>query len=205
MEQAIPAGPGRHPAILLLHGSGGNTGFWLERIAPFLGRLNIAIFAPHYFDSTGTIRAESAQLFDGIHVPLWLEAVQDAITHVAANPAVDPRRIALVGISLGGFLSLALGTILAGKRKLRAIVEVSGGLAAPWDLQATSDFPPTLILHGDTDTVVPVANAHNLDTLLTGLKVPHEKRILAGEGHWFSSGGQMQLLGAIAPFLGRYL
>ena len=112
-------------------------------------------------------------------------------------------RVALVGISLGGFLALALGTDPA--NRIKAIVDISGGLAAPWDQQATAQFPPTLILHGEADTVVPVTQARAVDGILTRLKAPHETKILAGEGHWFSSGAQFRMLGAIAPFLGKYL
>ena len=203
LDTALPEAPGRHPAIVLLHGSGGNIGFWLDRIAPFITRLNVAIFAVHYFDSTDTTRAEPAQLTDGIHVPIWLQTARDGLAHIGTLPGVDASRIALLGISLGAFMSLVLGTEPA--LKLKAIVDVSGGLIGPWSTQATAAFPPTLILHGDADTVVPVQSAHALDALLTRLRVPHETRILPGEGHWFSAGAQLQLLGAIAPFLGKYL
>jgi len=40
IDEQEPAVAGRHPAILLVHGSGGNVSFWFERIAPQLARLN---------------------------------------------------------------------------------------------------------------------------------------------------------------------
>ena len=198
-----PAKLGPLPAILLLHGAGGNVDFWLDRIAPFVSRLGIAIYAVHYFDRTGTTRADASILHDGKHVPLWLETIADALAHIAGRPGVDSKRIALVGISLGAYLALALGT--RAPASIRAIVDISGGLAQPFDSAATSAFPPTLILHGDADTVVPVGNAHALSALLARLKVPHQLEILHGEGHWFSSGSQMRILGAVAAFLGRFL
>ncbi len=199
-----PTGPGPFPAILLLHGAGGNVSFWLDRIAPFVGRLGIAIYAVHYFDRTGTVRADAATILDGYHVPLWLDAVNDALEEIAANPAVNPRRIALLGISLGAFLSLAHAT-LPNRRRVRAIVEVSGGLALPYAGNASATFPPTLILHGEMDTVVSVSEARSLDALLTRLEIPHQVQLFPAEGHWFSPGAQLRILTAIAGFLGQRL
>lgn len=210
LESFIPEGTGHPsseilalPALLILHGSGGNTGFWLDRISPFTKHLSLALFAVHYLEATGDSRAQPAQLSDGIHVPLWIEAARQAIHLIAANPAVDPQRIALIGISLGAFMSLALGT--DSTLNIRAIVDISGGLIPPWDARATPAFPPTLILHGDRDNVVTPSHAHTLDATLTRLNVPHETRILPGEGHFFSGAAQLQLLSAIPGFLAQYL
>jgi len=38
-------------------------------------------------------------------------------------------------------------------------------------------MPPTLILHGDKDVLVNVAEAHSLDELLTAANRPHEMHI----------------------------
>ncbi len=203
LDAHLPATTGPHPALLLLHGSGGNIGFWLDRIAPYLSRLGVALFAPHYFDRTGTTRADPATLQDGIHVPLWLETVQDALAHIAAQPNIDPNRIALVGISLGAFLSLALAT--RPSLPIRAVVDLSGGLVPPYEALATPSFPSTLILHGEADTIVPVALAHALDALLTRLGVQHQTVLLPGEGHWFSPAAQFRILTAVAAFLGKHL
>ena len=198
-----PLSPGPHPAILLLHGSGGGVSFWFDRIAPMLSRLGVLVYAVHYFDRTGTERATPAMLADGTHVPLWLATARDSVLYVGRQPGVDPRRIALVGVSLGAFLSLALGS--APDPGIRAIVDISGGLVPPYDAQATGTFPSTLIIHGEADTVVPISLAHSLKARLTALRVPHEQLLLPGEGHWFSAAAQLRILGAIASFLGREL
>ena len=202
IHQTEPTTASKHPAILLLHGAGGNTTFWLDRIAPFVSTLGVALYAPHYFDRTQTQRADPATILDGIHIPLWLETVADTLTHIRSRPNVDPTRIALLGISLGAFLSLAHAATNPG---IRAIVEISGGLVEPYASRATSAFPPTLILHGEHDQVVSLDQARALTTRLQSLNVPHERHILPGEGHWFSPPAQLRILAATAKFLTRYL
>jgi carboxymethylenebutenolidase len=199
------------PAIVLLHGAGGNIGFWIERFAPVLSSAGITLFAPHYFERTNTLRADVETIMDGVHVPKWLDTIAIAREVIAERSNVDSQRIAFVGISLGAFLSMSLAAIDSSldipgdRRAIRCLVEISGGLAEPYASLATPNLPPTLILHGDADTVVPVSHAHNLDSLLTRLGVEHETRILHGEGHWFGPAGQMQLLMHAAAFLNRYL
>ena len=178
--------------------------FWLSRIAPLINRVGIAVFAVHYFDRTRTQYADLGTITDGHHVPLWLNTVADALRNLSARPTVESSRIALVGISLGAYLSLALATE-AQRPPIRAIVEISGGIVGPYSDRATSAFPPTLILHGAQDTVVPVLNAHHLNQTLTRLKVEHQMEILPGEGHLFSPGAQLRILTHVAAFLGRHL
>jgi carboxymethylenebutenolidase len=199
-----PRTPNPHPAVLLLHGAGGNADYWLDRLTPAIARAGIAVYAIHYFDRTGTTRAELPMFTDGIHVPLWLDTIRQAIAHIAQRPAVDPGRVALVGVSLGAFLSLAVAT-QPETPKIKAIVEISGGLVEPYAEDATPAFPPTLILHGDADTVVAVSHAHTLDALLTRLNVFHEVHIFRGETHWFTEGAQLRIFAATAQFLGSHL
>ncbi len=201
-----PAGKGPFRAVLMLHGAGGNVYFWLDHIAPEIAKLGIAVYAVHYFDATGTKFASAAVLADGVSIPLWLQTVRDTLAWIRSRPCVDAKRIGLLGISLGGFIALALGTEDApGGVKLRAIVDLAGGLAPPWDAMATSAFPPTLIVHGENDPVVPVQNALTLDALLTRLHVEHQLHTFPHEGHWFSLAAQVDLLHGIAGFLDERL
>jgi carboxymethylenebutenolidase len=203
IDEHVPPTPGPHPAILLLHGSNGNAAFWSERISPYLEGRNIALYVIHYFDRTGTTSATYNDITDGFHFPAWLSAIADGLAFIRTRPAVDPNRVALIGFSLGGFLALSLATDLASR--VRAIVELSGGLPDPYAAKATSAFPPTLIFHGSEDTYVAVSDAHKLDALLTRLSVPHETHIFKREGHHFGSFAQLQILLSTASFLAKHL
>jgi carboxymethylenebutenolidase len=163
----------------------------------------VAIYAVYYFDRTGTIRADLETIEDGKHVPLWLDTVSRALDHIASLPQVDAARIALLGISLGAYLALA--TAATDSERIRAVVDISGGLVEPWASQATASFPPTLIVHGEADSVVSVAEAHRLDQQLSDLGVAHQALILPGEGHWFSPAGNLRIVKAVAGFLTQHL
>jgi carboxymethylenebutenolidase len=208
---SVIAEENRRPALLILHGAGGNSAFWLDRLAPYAAEAGLAIYAPHYFDRTGTTRADYTAISDGVHVPQWLEAIDAGLRWVASRPGVDPQRIGVVGVSLGAFLSLGLAARLsassdgAERDRIRCLIDVSGGLVEPYAAQATRHFPPTLLLHGEEDTIVAASHARELDGRLSALGVPHDLRILPGEGHWFSSSAQLTLLLAAAGFLQKHL
>lgn len=202
VDQFEPKATGRYPALVVLHGSSGSASFWIERFAPTMLEAGVAAYAPHYFDKTGTQHATSEMIRNGKHSAAWLAAVRDAIGYVASRPAVDPRRIAVVGASLGGFLAIAVGTE---DDRVRALVELSGGVPSGWETRVHPKMPPTLILHGADDHVVPASEAYKLQSLLEEQRVPHEMEIFPHESHWFSSGAQMQLVVRSAKFLMRYL
>lgn len=203
IDYHAPSTPGAHPAIVLLHGSGGNVAFWTDRIAPQLASLKIGLYSVHYFDRTGTTRATTSTILDGVHYPQWLDTIADSLAHVRSRPMVDAGRVALLGVSLGAFLALSLGVDPA--NRVRAIVELSGGMPELYAPQVTAAFPPTLIVHGTQDSVVPVAQAHSLTALLAKAGVRHRAEILLGQGHWFDFGGQARILMAAAEFLGQHL
>jgi carboxymethylenebutenolidase len=191
-----------HPALMVLHGSGGAVSYWVDRFAPTLARLGVATYAPHYFDKTGTQRATAETILDGKHFAQWLEAIRDGFSYIADRPSVDAKRIAVLGISLGGYLAVALG---AEDTRVRAVIEMSGGIAPEWEHRVTSAMHPVLIVHGMQDNVVPVSEAHKLEAVLKRHNVPYQMELLPGETHWFSAAAQPRILMACAGFLGRHL
>ena len=66
-------------------------------------------------------------------------------------------------------------------------------------------MPPTLILHGEQDSVVPVSEAHRLRALLERAGATYEIKLYPGAGHGFSV---LQFLDAgqrTVQFLKKYL
>ncbi len=213
--EEYPFGPSNstvsRAAILLLQGSGGHVEFWVSRLAPFLREAGIHLYAPQYLKRTGTVRADLATITDGKHVPQWLETADDALRFVATRPGVDADRILVAGVSLGAFLALALAARLSAstepvaRRRICAVLDISGGLVPPYDALVTPRFPPTLILHGEADQIVPVSFARDLDRKLTDLGVAHRTELLPGEGHWFGPAALPRMLLATSAFLEQHL
>jgi carboxymethylenebutenolidase len=202
VEQQGPETSGAHPAILVLHGSMGAGSYWLGRFAPTLTRLGIASYAPRYLQKTGSLLATSKKILDGKHFPAWLAAVRDAVSYVAEQPGIDARRIGLLGFSLGGYLAMALAVE---DQRIRAVVELSGGLPPGWEGRVTKDMAPVLLLHGANDPVVPVSEGYKAERLLKERGVACDLQVFPGERHWIGGAAHDKLLLHCAEFLKKNL
>ena len=131
---------------------------------------------------------------------VWTETVRDALTFASRQTGVDPARLGLLGISLGG--GLALATAQKDDR-VRALVVDFGFV--PTSFNPAGRLPPTLVLHGAGDRVVPVSNAQALRTVLERRGIPHEVQIYPGQEHGFAGKAQADAARRIRAFLDRYL
>ena len=197
VERYGAAGAGRRPAVVLLHGSDG-PGPRYRTAAHLLASAGYHVFLVHYLDRTGESRAHVPTI--GRHLPAWTAAARDGLSVVAGQPGVDPDRIGVLGISLGG--GLALLTAQAEPR-VRAVVTYFGFL--PVSLDPAGRLPPTLVLHGARDRVVPVAAATQLQALLQARRIPHEIQIYPDQGHGFTGAAALDAARRIATFFGRHL
>jgi carboxymethylenebutenolidase len=176
----IPAAEGqRFPAVISLHGSGGGHATMSEP-ACLLAAQGFAVYVLHYFDRTGTAYADKPTIFRNF--PAWMKTLWDAVSHVSSQSAVDPDRIALLGFSLGAYLSLSAATI---DSRIKAVVEYFGGLPKEMKLFMRR-FCPVLILHGEADPTVPVEEAYHLQRVLEKRDLPYEMKIYPGVGHGFT-------------------
>jgi dienelactone hydrolase len=79
-------------------------------------------YVVHYFDRTGDRRTGDAR--EDAVFPEWTAALRDAVTFARADPAVDTARVGALGVSLGGYMALALG---AADARVGRLVVLSGG------------------------------------------------------------------------------
>jgi len=169
-----PAGGEKHPAVVLLHGGAGLTrrGSDFRAYAADLARSGFVVLIPHYFDATHseTMGPPTSERFG-----LWQRAVRDSIGWLRRRP--DVSKVSLLGFSLGGFLAVSLGA------EADAIVEYYGGISDLAPLPAR--LPPTLILHGEADSTVPVREARRLAALLEERHVAHEMHLYPEAEHVF--------------------
>jgi len=95
----LPAGPGPHPAIVLLHGSGSDAGTEYLYNGDFFAAHGIAALV---YDKRGTGRSEGTYTFD--YEQLARDAVA-AVQFLKARSDIDPERIGLAGYSQGGWVA----------------------------------------------------------------------------------------------------
>lgn len=176
------------PAVIALHGAGGGVS-GMERYAGMLAAQGFAVYILHYFDRAG-IDSTNRPTTDTQTIvmqkimrnfPLWMKTLWDAISFVETQPAVDGARIALVGFSLGAYLSLANSAI---DPRVKAVVEFFGGMPKEMNFFMRR-LCPTLILHGEADLTVPVEEAYRLQRLLEKKEIAYEIKIYFGAGHGF--------------------
>ncbi len=220
------------PAVLILHGSRGigrNTVY--ERLAERLAERGYNAFILQYLrpaepadaakagppsaargqGRTAAARSEKARIAAArtktpprrrlIDNESQARAIEDAITAIQALAYVDHGGIGLFGLSLGGFHALA---IAAHDTRVKAVVNMFGAMprqSAP----GVYRMPPTLILHGDRDNVVPVRRAHELARLLKEIGATHELKVYKGQGHSFRGAADQDSLERATEFLLRWL
>jgi uncharacterized protein len=101
---------GRHPAVLLLHGFTGQRGESHRLFVLMARRLAAQGIAAYRFDFRGA--GESEGSYADMTVTRQLAEVAAAQALLQAHPELDPRRLGLLGLSMGGMvaaLSVGLG------------------------------------------------------------------------------------------------
>jgi carboxymethylenebutenolidase len=177
-----PNGPGKYPAVVVVHGHGGvgaGKRSGSHALARDLARAGYVALVPHYF---GSLKPDSKDgRKNARSFAVWERTVSDTVGYAARRPDVDPRRIGLLGSSLGSWVSLS---VAARDRRVSAVVENFGGWPA-WEELNPTRLPPVLVLHGDADTNVPVEEAYKLEQILQEASVSYEMKIYPGAGHGF--------------------
>ena len=194
-----PQKPGSFPALLVIHGSSGPVSSFVGNYAQQLANLGYVVFFVHYFDATGTLYASFSAIQK--HFLTWTTAIADAISFAERHPKVDSSRIGLLGVSLGGYLSLSLASK---DSRVAAVVSLMGGMPPEFITDARR-MPPTLLLHGEADPVVPVSEAYAVEALLKQLGTKHELKTYPGQGHSFRGMAQADALMRTLKFLSRHL
>jgi dienelactone hydrolase len=162
-----------------LHGSGGGYPVVFGP-ARLLAAHGFVAYSLHYFERTGT-EVASGRGTVLLHAPAWMKTIRDAISFVSTQPEVDAERIGLLGISLGAYLSLAVASI---DDRVTVVIDYFGGFPKEMKLFMRR-FCPVLVLHGEADDVVPVAEAGEIRKIAERKNVPCEVKIYPGVGHGF--------------------
>lgn len=188
----------RLPAIIGLYGSGGDHES-MSQPAGQLAEKGFAVYVLHYFDRTGTVEAEKSALVS--HFPAWMKTLWDAVSFVEQQPLVDPARIGLLGFSLGAYLAVCGAAI---DPRVKAVAEFFGGFPKEMKLFMRR-LSPMLILHGEIDPIIPVAEAYHLQEVLKRKGIAHEIQIYPGVGHGFDGAVWDDATSRTLAFFHKYL
>ena len=184
-------------AIVLLHGGALLVG----------SREDVHGYAAPLMKHGFTVIAASYRLRTEVLWPGPLEDVRDAIAWLRANAVavgIDPDKIVLQGFSAGAMLSLLSG-MEPGVAAVIAFFPPIGvqrdpehpaflgthlseselAAAAPIDA-VVPGFPPTMVLHGASDAMIPVDHALELFSRLRKAGTPCDLRLYHGLVHEFS-------------------
>jgi dienelactone hydrolase len=189
---------GRHPAVIVLHGSGGIhllADRTAARYAQALAEQGMVAFVVHYFDATGDFTANDS--VETTNYFRWVRALRDVITRVRQRPDVRANSIGLLGHSLGAWLAVGAAAM---DRRVNRIVLFGAGLE-PFLADSIKRMPPTLMFHGGKDDVVPVSDADTLAAFMRRRGYPLEYHVLPDEGHTLSDSAASEALTRAARFL----
>lgn len=197
------AAAGPAPGVLLIHGGGFVGGARdmkpMRIVATRLAAAGLFVASMDY-----------RLIFRGGRLAEAVDDVHAAIAHLGRRgPALglDPARLSLVGLSAGGALAMLAGVDPAVARVvscfgLYEVDHLEGPLAgllprllfssddpAAWHARSPRGAPqprvPTLILHGDDDGLVPVAQAERLAAHRASLGLPTRLVVYPGAPHAF--------------------
>ena len=194
---AMPAGVGPHPAVLIAHNWAGQTDAdngVADRLAA-LGYIGIAI------DVYGQgVRGEPMGDNSGLMGP-WMadraglqRRLLAAVEAVAAHPAVDSARIAIIGYCFGGLC--ALDVARSATQHVKAAVSFHG-VYAPTGLAAQPMTAKVLVLHGWDDPMTPPDATVALARELSAAGADWQIHAYGGTMHAFTAPGANNPAGGV--------
>jgi carboxymethylenebutenolidase len=182
------------PTLILLHGASGPVYFYQQQ-ARYFAAHGYHVLMPHYFDA-----ARSGYPSDQ-NYRRWSAAMQTLIGLTRASDSAPNRQIVLVGYSLGASVALSVGSQ---DPSLTAIAEWYGSLPDAF-FYAFRGMPPLLILHGEQDDNIPVANARQLMQLCTMKQLTCEKHLYPDQAHGFDPKALEDADARTLAFLARFV
>jgi dienelactone hydrolase len=190
-EYGEPSAPA---TIILLHGASGPVPPYRSQ-AEFFAAHGYYVLLPHYFDVTSSPTPSEA------NYQTWVNAVADLIAAQRSLPGNGPRKIGVIGLSLGSSVALAAGSQ---GLPIEAIADWYGSLPDSFFYKFKA-MPPLLILHGERDQNIPVSSALQLQKLCELKELTCESHLYADQGHGFSGAALQDAQQRTLAFFTKYL
>jgi predicted peptidase len=160
------------PLVVFLHGSG-ERGDDLEKVKVHGPPKLIAAGRP-FPAVIASLQCPKDELWN----PHGVKAVTD---HLIKTERIDPARVYLTGLSMGGFGTWE--TAFEYPDTYAAIAPICGGAGVRWVQARRIAHLPAWIFHGDKDGAVPVEFSHKIHDALKKTGAPVKLTIYPGVGH----------------------
>src|SRR5579863_5244383 len=192
---------GRRPGVVLLHDAPGLApqAAFLHGLAMTLVQRGYEVEIVHYLDRSGISAADGDDR--RAHFREWAGTVRDALSDLARSPGVDSSRVGVLGTGLGGTLALMAGATDA---HVKAVAEYGGAIPAR-AASLVQRMPPVLIMHGDKDRAVPLAEAYRIRAMCQAVQAPADLEVFYGQSHVIEGADADALRDKTVAFLDRYL
>ena len=184
--------------VVIAYGSDGMIdnahGKWATMMREYAADLAVKGFTamiPDYFLTTGTAAGSIDYQRDGAQIVLrnrdtWVSGLNDAVSHAKTLAGIDPKRIGLLGFSLGGHLGLRLRSSLKVLVEFFAPVLDGIGPGSPSKMQVQIHHGKIDAATRTGDLLVPFeANAIPIAQELKREGVSVDVREYLGAGHGF--------------------
>ena len=195
-----------YPCVLVIHGGGWFVGDKADerqvQISETFAQHGYMVYNINYTMAEQREHAKNDEyvlnaLTECKHALLWIRA------H-SREHQTNPQRIAAIGGSAGGNMSLMLGLTagnadfeppsINGDTSIRAVINLYAPVTWPIALEVLPHIDanclPILSIHGTADTTVPVEEAHKLDAALAAVGVEHQLIIVDDAPHTFNLDSQ---------------
>jgi dienelactone hydrolase len=178
---------GKRPGVLVVHEWWGLNDFARERALKIAGLGYVALAADMYGGGATTSDREEAGRLAGAlrgNPDLLRARAQAALKILAADPRVNPKRLAAIGFCFGGTTVLELaysGADLAG------VVSFHGSLTLPRPGDLKDIKARILVLHGADDPLVPVADIAAFQEAMRQARADWQMIFFGGAVHSFTN------------------
>ncbi|MCF7894345.1 MAG: alpha/beta fold hydrolase [Candidatus Omnitrophica bacterium] len=154
------------PVVILIHGAAGIEGdraIRYKRFATDLMKKGIIAINVHYFDSSKRS---------------WLKTIAKTIDYIKNIHNANPRKIGLIGYSLGGTIALKVASL---DNRIKLLVINSGYMPRNFTKKDAVNLPETYVLAGTKDNAI--NTLYQLQRWFKEFNKPFTAKINKGYGH----------------------
>jgi carboxymethylenebutenolidase len=176
-----PPGPGKHPALIVVHEWWGLDPWIQAQVDRFAEQGYFAVAPDLYRGKVAKTPEEAHELMRGLPQDRAMADLKATVDWVSKRVEVDPSRIGVIGWCMGG--GYALDLALADPRINATVINYGHLVADPNAVKALNG--PLLGNFGEKDLGIPPKDVHVFEEALEAAHKAADIKIYGGAGHAF--------------------